>query len=830
MAGRRCGGTWPAGRPLGPAKYTRFLTIHALRLSGGPYNLTALQHRTAMKRQPSIPAGSSLCWPFNPALAHAWLAAIPLLAASAAAGDVGMVAVLKGQRFKQESQHIVALGEWDRNAFEDEAEPPLAFEAFVAGEVLSATVQVPGGAVLPLEREEPTDEELRREDAFATLLDLDGARPDGSYTFTVDGLQSFSVDLAGGDYPPVPQVTNWQALQAVAAGGAATVEWSPMGGTAQDFILLGVEDAESGETVYQSGEPGAGGALDGTATQAVIPAGALQAGRDYDAELLFVRVADVDAGETLAVAGYSKMVGFNISVAPTPGVPTGARFAGAVPGNGAGDVPRDSAVAFRFSKPMDPTAHAVGWRIDGTASSAFTYQWIEGDTVLLCRPGGVLPAGVEVEWSLDPGGFRDAAGFAPSGAGEGSFRTGEDAECPPDVNGVFVLKQREFSQTGATPVPTGTWDSEVGLSLGAFNRVRSATVTVVANGRTASPDRDPWDPEMYIDGDYASKADLDRFFANGDYQFVLDTLADGSNKNVTLTLGPADAYPDAPVVANVAALQGVDPAAPVTITWGALPGWSVDMGVGSGVIELEIERPGGDEVVWVEGPGLNPGGTSFTIPAGTLWPGRTYQAYLHFIRIADLEQDAYPDAFGAAGFESTTRFTVQTAGTPVLPALALQPNGTGMDVLAAGGEHGTECVLETSPDMIRWLPQATLWIWEDAGSYWDGDAHYLGKRFYRLRDRLEGEEVWPHITIQGTVWSDGSRTTPVAGATVGTDLDSRTVVTDAAGRFFLETDTPTSDGSGGQAYTIKVTTGSGTASFGPGIWGDQPREQHFELP
>lgn len=785
-----------------------------------------------MKPPPSIHAGSPLCWPLNPALAHAWLAAIPLLVAPAPAAGVGMVVALKGQRFSQRSQHIVALGEWNRNAFQDEAEPPLAFEAFVAGEVTSATVQVPGGAVLPLEREEPTDEELRREDGFATLLELDGARPDGSYTFQVatpnDGELGFGIDLAGSDYPPVPQVTNWQALQAVAAGSPATVEWSPMGGTGQDFILCTIEDAGTGETVYQTGAPGDPAALDGTATQTVIPAGALQAGRDYDAELMFVRVVDADAGEALVVAGYSKMVGFNISAAPAPGMATGARFVAAVPADGAGDVPRDSAVAFRFSKPMDPAAHAVGWRIDGAASSAFTYQWIEGGTVLLCRPDAVLPAGAQVEWSLEPGGFRDAAGFALSEPGEGWFRTGEDADCPPDVNGMFVIKQREFSQTGTTPVPTGTWDSEVGLSLGAFNRVRSATVTVVANGRTASPDRDPWDPEMYIDGDYASKADLDRFFANGDYQFVLDTLADGSNKNVTLTLGPADAYPDAPVVTNLAALQGVDPAAPVTITWEALPGYSEQLEAGGGRIELEIDSAdGSDEIVWAE-DGFSAGGTAFTIPAGTFWPGRTYQADLHFMRIVDLDLESYPDAFGAAAFESTTRFTIHTAGTPVMPTLALQPNGTGMDVLAAGGEPGMGYVLETSPDMVRWLPQTALWIWEDAAHYWDGDASYLGRRFYRVRDRLPGEDVRAHITIQGTVWSDGSRTTPVAGATVGTDLDARTTVTDAAGRFFLETDTPTSEGSGAQDYTITVSKGAQSGSW-QNVWGDQPREQHFEL-
>ena len=92
---------------------------------------------------------------------------------------------------------------------------------------------------------------------------------------------------------------------------------------------------------------------------------------------------------------------------------------------------------------------------------------------------------------------------------------------------------------------------------------------------------------------------------------------------------------------------------------------------------------------------------------------------------------------------------------------------------------------------------------------------------------MVGEIVNRRVSIQGTVWANGSHTTPVAGAVVGTTLDGQTAITDTNGRFFLETDTESSGGSAN--YTIMVSGTSGSRSFGPWNWGDQPREQNLEM-
>ena len=770
-----------------------------------------------------------------------WLGAAGI--GTAAAQDISFVAVLKGRHFYQKEADLVCLSDWRATDQEqgwwfgedpDSADLPLAFEVFAIeggpGLITSATVTIPGGAPLPLLRELPGDEELGRNDRYGSPLDLDTARPDGTHTVNLqtvnDGALSIALDLQGGLYPPAPHVTNHAALQNAGSTTSINVTWSPMGGGTGDFIMLTVKDPSTDDTVYSTGGPGSPGSLDGTATGTLIPAGALQPARDYEAELLFVRVVDGETTPVMAVAGYYQMTRFRLSTAGLPGSPTGAAFHRSVPDNGWWDVPRDSAIAFHFSRPMNP-GHAVAWTINSVVDTAFTYEWINSNQTLLCRRTGGFPANAEVAWTLNLGAFRDAANQPLSGSRSGTFLTGEMApDSSPDVSGIFVLKQREYVQTGPTPAETGLWDTEIGLSLKAFNRVRSATVTMPANGRIGWPEHSSWDAEFYLDGDFASKTDIDRFFPNGDYTIAMDTLADGF-RSVTLSLGGTDAYPDAPTITNLTALQAVDPAAPATITWNALPGWSAEPGPGDGLIELEVENAGGWEVVWVEGADLDGGGVSYTIPAGTLWPGRSYQARLHFIRVQDIDTDAYPGSFAAAGFESTTNFTITTTGTPLMPRLTIGPDGPDMRIEASGGEPGRAYVLETSSDLSRWLPQQEIWLADLPYQWTDTDARYLKQRFYRMRDLADGEYAPRHVTIQGTVWTNSLHTTPVAGAIVGTNLDGRTTVTDAAGKFFLETDTPAHFSS--TPYTIIITRDGAPRSFGPGVWGDQPREQDFAL-
>lgn len=235
------------------------------------------------------------------------------------AADLEFAVVLKGQEFAQTSANNVALGEWNtwyrtgevQNEGEHE-EPVFMFEAFgletLPGALLSGKITNPGGQAFQLGRgEDQEDPEVGLESGAESPLALDQLWPDGDYTFAftgaVDGtLAPVSLSLTGSTYPPVPQVTNFVALQSVDATADTTVEWTPMGGSVEDFILIRIvsrADGNEGETIYQSGLPGTPEALDGTATEAVIPANTLEPGQDYQGEVLFFQVVDSQVSPAL---------------------------------------------------------------------------------------------------------------------------------------------------------------------------------------------------------------------------------------------------------------------------------------------------------------------------------------------------------------------------------------------------------------------------------------------------------------------------------------------------------------------------------------------------
>lgn len=789
-------------------------------------------------------------------LAHKLPAALWLMfQIPAMAADIGFVAVMKGQEFHQTSADITSLGEWriwnDTGEAQNEGEHPEPldmFEVYAFGtsldSIVSGKVTVPGGELVNLVTDFRGDElvgEIGIENGYGTPLELNSARPDGNYTVELttknEGIHVTNLMLTGGPYPSVPHITNFNLLQSATAASATTVQWVPMaGGLPTDFIhvkvmQLGGED--DGTILWQSGMPGEPGALNGTSMQAVIPAGTLQAGHDYHAEVMFVKTVFALPGPPLEIAGYYKLTGFRIRTAALPGTPLGSTLLRSNPLTGWSWVPVDSAIAFHFSHPMSPAHISIAWTKDGgpLSTGTFSYHWTQGNTILLCRFSSDLPPDSEIGWTLNLPGFRDAANFPLSGSPTGWFRTGTDIpESPPDVGFISLLKTKYHIQTGTTPVADGRFEAGAEVEANAPNRLKSATLTALTGGRSGPFHADPWDGDEYeVPGEYGSKTDLDRFYPNGDYQFALEGLEDGA-QSVTLSLGATDQYPPAPAITNLAALQAIDPAAPVTVTWNALAGWTNDMetlGSGDGWIEFEILDPCGREVLWVEGSEMSDG-VSCVIPAGTLRPGRSYRANVFFIRITDIDAASYPDAFAVAAFESQTTFNIQTTGQPEMPSLLLQLIGSTARVTATGGDPESTYILETSSDLERWTLLDAYWNppGGSAHQFDDTDAQYFKSRFYRVTGPYCESPMMPPMSIQGTVWTNSSRTTPVAGAVVGTSLDGQTTVTDAQGRFFLITGTPSQNGTA--SYTINITSGALTKNFGP--WsGDQPRNQVFEM-
>jgi hypothetical protein len=753
---------------------------------------------------------------------------------AALAQDIQFTAVLKAQRYEQASASLVML-------VDDDDDAAIAFETVVFGSaadsLVSGSVQVPsGGPSLPLVTDGPGQWGV--DQGWESLVTLNTARPDGTYTVSLvtknDGSKSVTATLTGEVYPPIPKVTNFTALQSINSSTATPVEWNSMGGTSTDFVLCSVRDDETNATAFESPGPGQPGALNGLSTSVVIPAGLLEAGRIYAMELMFVKVVDSKeppAAYCTVFAGYSRTSQLEIATTAPAGQSLHADLDETIPANYGWNIAGNSLVSFRFTRPMSPSHQSINWSGTGLVPANFSYEWRDGNRILLCRYSSNLPANTDINWSLDLTGFRDANDVPLTGTRSGSFHTSPDPpEASSDATNCFLIKAKGYLQTGTSPVASGMWGCDAEVAMSAYNRVKEPLIlNIAANSTTSRLWPDEWDADFYAEATYADQAHLDLYFPNGDFSFSLPTVADG-NKTVTLSLGTTDDYPAPPTVSNLAALQAIDPTTATQISWTAPADWNPEPTADSTFIEVEIENEQGNEVLWFS-PGERPtNDNGCVIPAGSLFPGRTYRVWLTFVKVKDIDQTY---GWCATGFQTITEFSIKTTGTPAMPDVAIGRNNNGTFLNLTAAEPYRNYVMEISRDLVRWLPQQSIWMGQtDSTNQWyDNDAQYLPKRFYRLRDMTaaEMEDGWinPNVDIQGVVYADGSHTTTVAGAIVGTTLDDQTVTTDPAGGFFLETATNFNNDPAGQSYSVKITVSGQTKTYGP-FTGAHPRNQYYE--
>ncbi len=116
---------------------------------------------------------------------------------------------------------------------------------------------------------------------------MDGTYPNGDYLFTVQtgsGALPFTVNFPGILVTPnAPQLTNYVAAQAIDATKPFVLGWNPFtNGTPADWIYVELYGG-----VFNSGDFGTAGALDGTARSITIPANTLAAGSNYSGAITF---------------------------------------------------------------------------------------------------------------------------------------------------------------------------------------------------------------------------------------------------------------------------------------------------------------------------------------------------------------------------------------------------------------------------------------------------------------------------------------------------------------------------------------------------------------
>ena len=140
---------------------------------------------------------------------------------------------------------------------------------------------------------------------YASSNALDTAYPAGNYTFTIlaaTSNQSVTVNLPSGVTQPSapPHITNYLAAQSINPALPFVLGWDPFpGGTAADCIYVEIYGG-----IFQTPAIGSAGALNGTATSVVIPAGTLQPNSQYSGCVTFYHYQIVTNGSSHVTLAY----------------------------------------------------------------------------------------------------------------------------------------------------------------------------------------------------------------------------------------------------------------------------------------------------------------------------------------------------------------------------------------------------------------------------------------------------------------------------------------------------------------------------------------------
>ncbi|MBI5774037.1 MAG: hypothetical protein HZA89_09885 [Verrucomicrobia bacterium] len=670
------------------------------------------------------------------------LAIVAGWAGGAHAADVEQIILYKGRQFLQTGTGTPTVG----------TNKPFRAGTFVslsaANAVTNATLQLPSGTVTNLVLENGGLQWGLNEIEYSTQAALDAVFGSGNYTYTLkgqnDGTRAVTVTLTGDTYPVAPRISNFTAAQAVDPAGSFTLTWDALvNGSANDFVQMSISDANDQNEVYQSGQPGGPGALDGTSTSFQVPAGTLATGQTYTGRLLLYQAVDYDDTSygfgVVSLAGYYSETRFTIVTTGQPD--TNAPFLmNSQPNYGETNVPVHSGVAFTFGEPMQ-SSYSINWT--GVNASNFSYLWSDDKMTLFCLYNTSLPLNTVIGWTLNPSStnyqFRDLAGNNLPGDITGFFTTAPtNSTGVKDVEMIVVAKAQKFLQTNGTPVLADPDHGTPFQFQAEVNLTGSATVTNVAvqfpgAGTTNAPYNADNGDQFGLESGYADQTSLDSAFLNGTYTVTVKTVHDGT-RTVALAL-TGNVYPPTPTVSNLAAAQAIVHSNSFTLTWSAFTG-----GTTNDYVSVSIENATGNYATLFETPdvgqpgALNGTHTSVVIPANTLYPGRTYEARLFFAKLTTRDTTSYPGVLALAGYLKDTQFTVQTAGTPLKPRLVMLPRNQGQIQMRLIGEPGFNYAIQATDDLKNpsWVQYWNQSTYDGATlDYTDFSSTFFTNRFYR---------------------------------------------------------------------------------------------------
>lgn len=133
---------------------------------------------------------------------------------------------------------------------------------------------------------------------FNTQAAVDSACPNGPCTISLttlhNGVRQVDVQISAANFPPQPYLANWDEANRIDPTKAFNLVWALGGGAAGDFVQVRVE--KNGQTLFKTGDhPKAPGALTGLNTSVSVPAGIFAPGEEYQASILHLKPAFVEA-------------------------------------------------------------------------------------------------------------------------------------------------------------------------------------------------------------------------------------------------------------------------------------------------------------------------------------------------------------------------------------------------------------------------------------------------------------------------------------------------------------------------------------------------------
>jgi hypothetical protein len=465
--------------------------------------------------------------------------------------------------YAQTASNTVALSTDEPYKAEIRVEESSSTSAFSAG-----TLTLPGTAVMDLSYSSE-DKAWSLEGKFSTLAKLNAtdAIPAGTYTLamtkTGGGLTSIAFTLTSDDltFPTAPVVSNFTALQSVDATSAVTISWGAWtAATANDYIMVSIRNANTGDDVYDSPNPLEGSALAGTATSVTIPANTLVPGTSYVANVEFLKINE------FSVSGA-------VSDFPSAAKVIYAQSRTQIPLATSGTTPLDALLSFQLW-------NNIAWNINstdgdvaasvmqtGTAHESIVFSVATNDSISLSKVlfTGPASSGLSSTAATALGYFSNngvttyqyqiqaLTPYLPTGSYtvsyDGTAYTGDISYTPQDADRVYLTPTLTMSDGKVTKIAWTAYDSAFALK-NISSADATVSVQIVDNSYNTIVENDNLDPsttsiDLSSDSVYINSINAIYLIyngarnasgtSNGQFYAYTPTVSDSTNIFSTLT-------------------------------------------------------------------------------------------------------------------------------------------------------------------------------------------------------------------------------------------------------------------------------------------------------